>query len=141
MSHRAGSELMLTNQIRLNSTAQPTNAPKPDASNPNAPKLDESNAAKPKPPEPKAIPRKPRKPPTQEWEKAKRKRARKGSKDWRRQRLEWRDTDKERRHYQQRWMKFSKQPGKKPLPVFTQRSHCISLPDLPLNQILSLTDR
>jgi hypothetical protein len=51
----------------------------------------------------------------QSWRKPKRKRGRSKDKDGRRQRLEWRDIDKEWRVFQQRWMKHSDQPGKKPL--------------------------
>jgi hypothetical protein len=55
--------------------------------------------------------------------KPRRKRGRKGSKDWRRNRLLLRSADKERRKTKERWMKPSKKPGKKPLAVFTSRSH------------------
>ncbi len=81
-----------------------------------------------------------------QWQKTKRKkRYHQGRKDDRRQRLQWRNHDKEQRILQQRWMKPSKQPGKKPLPIFTQRSHKLSAPslnpDLPLNQIFNFTER
>ncbi len=81
-----------------------------------------------------------------QWQKPKRKkRYHQGRKDDRRQRLQWRNHDKEQRILQQRWMKPSKQPGKKPLPIFTQQSHKLSAPslnpDLPLNQIFNLTER
>jgi hypothetical protein len=145
--------VMLTNQIRLNSTLQSTDAnnrlnPDPQLTDPQTPAVKSLEVKSPavkspavKPSEVKSSPQKRRNSPTPDWEKAKRKRARKGSKDWRRQRLEWRDTDKERRQYQQRWMKFSKKPGKKPLAVFTHRSNCIGAPHIPLNQILNLVDR
>jgi hypothetical protein len=55
--------------------------------------------------------------PAVEWHKPKRKRGRDGSKDSRRRRLEWRNLDKEWRIFQQRWMKPSKKPGKKPLSI------------------------
>jgi hypothetical protein len=55
--------------------------------------------------------------PAVEWHKPKRKRGRKDSKDQRRNRLEWRNIDKEWRIFQQRWMKRSNKPGKKPLSI------------------------
>ncbi|MBE9031916.1 hypothetical protein IQ266_19455 [filamentous cyanobacterium LEGE 11480] len=76
------------------------------------------------------------------WRKPKRKRGRRGSKDSRRKRLQWRNTDKEQRLYQQRWMKFSQQPGKKPPVIFTHRSNEMPpRPDISLNQTLNLTER
>jgi hypothetical protein len=86
-----------------------------------------------------------RRPQPAKWQKPKRKRSHHGRKDWRRQRLEWRHSDKAQRQFLQRWMKPSKQPGKKPMPVLIQRSR--SMPesslnlDLPLNQIFNLTER
>jgi hypothetical protein len=94
---------------------------------------------------PETIPA-PQRPKPHKWHKPKRKkRYHQGRKDDRRQRLQWRNHDKEQRILQQRWMKPSKQPGKKPLPIFTQRSHKLPVPslnpDLPLNQIFNFTER
>jgi hypothetical protein len=84
--------------------------------------------------------------PSHKWQKPKRKkRYHQGRKDDRRQRLQWRNHDKAQRILQQRWMKPSKQPGKKPLPIFTQQSHKMPAPgfnpDLSLNQIFNFTER